>query len=173
MCRERSARRLAPLERLHLDVRARRRVRRHLRRSFRLRCILFHVRKPQFELLEHGAAFRGLAEPLMPELGDRELHLFDHQFPGTHFRLGVARLCFGFQARRLRGNHHCLQGRNVVGKRITRGRHNRLQHGLRILESAIHNMSHKVATSQPPAAATSVVASASRSLPEDSRVAPA
>jgi len=123
MCRKRSARRLSPLEGLHLDVRARRRVGRHLRRGFRLGCILLHVGKPQFELLEHDATFRGLAEPLMSEFGDRELHLFDHQFPGTHFRLGVARHCLGFQARRLRGNHHRLQGRDVIGERIRNGCH--------------------------------------------------
>jgi hypothetical protein len=28
----------------------------------------------------------------VPELGNGELHLLDHEFPGTHFCLGVARL---------------------------------------------------------------------------------
>jgi hypothetical protein len=141
MLRERSARRLEPLERLHLDVCARRRVGRDLRPGFRLRCILFHVGKPQFELLEHGATFRGLAEPLMPELGDRELHLFDHQFPGTHFRLGVARHCLGFQTRRLRGNHHRLQGRDVIGKRIRSGCHELI--AARIADLGIRNPQHE------------------------------
>ena len=70
MLRQRPARRLAPLEWRNRDLRARRRIRRQLRRGFGLRGILLHVGKLQLELLEHGAAFRGLAEPLVPELGD-------------------------------------------------------------------------------------------------------
>jgi len=50
------------------------------------------------------------------------------------------------------------------------GATDRLQHGLRILESAIHNLSQEVALSQRLAAATSVAACASRSLPEDNPV---
>jgi hypothetical protein len=30
--------------------------------------------------IKHGMPFRGLSEPLVPELFDRELHLFDQQY---------------------------------------------------------------------------------------------
>ena len=55
--RQRPARRLAPLERLHLYLRGCRRSGRQLRLGFRLRGILRHVGKLKLELLEHGAAF--------------------------------------------------------------------------------------------------------------------
>jgi hypothetical protein len=73
----------------------------------------------------------------MSELGDRELHLLDHQFPGTHFRLGVARLCLRFQTRCLRGNHHRLQDRKVVGERIRSGGHDLI--AARIADLEIRN----------------------------------
>jgi hypothetical protein len=77
MLRQRPARRLAPLERRHCDLLARRRIGRDPRRGFGLRGILFHVGELQLELLKHGAAFRGLPKLLVPQLGDRELHLLD------------------------------------------------------------------------------------------------
>ena len=122
--RQRPARRLASLERLHVDLGGCRRSGRQPRLGFRLRGILLHVGERELQLLEHGAAFRGLAEPFVPELGNRVLHLLDQELAGAHLSLGIARLGLRFQTRELRGDHHRLERRDIVGERISSGRHN-------------------------------------------------
>jgi hypothetical protein len=46
---------------------------RHLARGIRLRGIRLQIGELKLELVEQRATFRGLAEPLVPELPDREL----------------------------------------------------------------------------------------------------
>jgi hypothetical protein len=43
-----------------------------------------------------------LAEPLVPQLGNRELHLLDLEIAGAHLRLGIARLRLRLQGFGLR-----------------------------------------------------------------------
>ena len=77
MLGQRPARRLAPLERWHrrsCSARCR-----HPCRRLGLRRILFQLGELQLELIEQRAALRGLPEPLVPQLGDRELQLLDQQ----------------------------------------------------------------------------------------------
>ena len=173
MLGQRPARRLAPLEGLHLDLRLAAAAVAICAAASRLRCILLQLGKLQLELLEHGAAFRGLAEPLVPQLGDRELHLLDLSSRCTHFRLGVARHCLAHQRAALRGKHHRLQRRDVVGKRIRSGRHDAIAAQIADLARANRALIHNAALSLPPAAATCAAASASRSLPADIPAAPA
>jgi len=118
MLGQRPARRLAPMESLNLDLLARRRLRRHLRRSFGFGGVLLHVGEPQLQLLEHRTPLRGLSEPLVPQLGDRELHLLDQQRPGTCLGLEIACLRLCRQACRLRGNQHRLQALDIIRERI-------------------------------------------------------
>jgi hypothetical protein len=66
-----------------------------------------------------------LPEPLVAQLGDRELHLLDQKLPGSRFRFEIACLCLGrtlgrgrLSKRRLAGEHQRLQRRNVIGERI-------------------------------------------------------
>jgi hypothetical protein len=72
-----------------------------------------------------------LPEPLVPQLGDRELHLLDQQLAGAYLGLRIARLglrlhALGLRllARDVRGDHHRLERRDIVGERIRSGRHN-------------------------------------------------
>jgi hypothetical protein len=122
--RQRPTRRLAPLECLNRDLLARRSLGGDPRRRFGLRGIFFHVGQLQLELLEHRAAFRRLAELLVLELGDRELHLLDHELAYAHLSLGVARV-------RLRGGEglalrqdDCMRAGEIGWKRIS-GAHQR------------------------------------------------
>jgi hypothetical protein len=78
-----------------------------------------------------------LAEPLVPQPGNRELHLLDLELADAHLRLGTARLRFGLHGLRfglyglglhfpvcgLGGDHHRLERRGVVGKGIRSGWH--------------------------------------------------
>jgi hypothetical protein len=65
MIGQRSARRPAPLEAAHRDLRLRRG---DLRRRFRLRGVLLELGKRLFELLEDRAALRGLPELFVAQL---------------------------------------------------------------------------------------------------------
>jgi hypothetical protein len=62
-----------------------------------------------------------LAKSLVPELGDRELHLLDQQFADADFGLGIARFGLRFQARELCGDHYRLEGGDIVGEKISSG----------------------------------------------------
>ena len=77
MLGQRPASRPAPFERRHRHLLARRRG--HLRRRLGLRGIRLQIGQLQLELIEQRTTLRGLAEPLVPELPDRELELLDQQ----------------------------------------------------------------------------------------------
>ena len=173
MLRQRPARRLTPLERRDRDLRACRRIHCHPRRSLGLRCILLQVGKTQFELLEHGTAFRGLPVSLVLELGDRELHLLDQQLADADFGLGIARFRLRFQACDPRCDHHRLERRDIVGQRISCGRHKAIAPQIANLARSNHVLIHNVALNPPPAVATSAVAAANQSLPANIPAAPA
>jgi hypothetical protein len=81
--------------------------------------ILFQIGELKLELFEDGAALGGLAVLLVAQLGDSELHLLDQQRPRLRLGLRVPRLHLRGKARRIRGDQHRLQRRNVVGKRIS------------------------------------------------------
>ena len=84
---QRTARRLAPFERRHRYLLACRRGN-HLRRCLRLRSVLLQIGQLQLKLIEQQrTALRGLAEPLVAELPDRELELLDQQRPVLRFAL--------------------------------------------------------------------------------------
>jgi hypothetical protein len=139
-----------------------------------LRGILFHLGKRELKLLKHGMPFRGLSELLVPELFDRELHLLDQQLTGADFGLHVARLCFRLQARRLRGDHHRLERRDVVGERISGGRHKAIAAHMADLASLNRRPIHNVAQdsfSPQLAGARCAAAAANRFLPTNIRVA--
>ena len=73
--------------------------------------------KLQFELIEQLAAtFGGLPVLLAPQLGN-------HQLQMRHHRLGTGGTCLCFLARGAFGGQRCLQGDDVVGQVLGRGRH--------------------------------------------------
>jgi hypothetical protein len=130
MLGQRPARRLAPLECLHRDPLAPRRIGGDPCRGFGLSGIFFHVGKLKLELLEHDAAFRRLPILLVPQLRDRELHLLDQQLPSTDFGFGVTRLRLRLQARGLRGgkrltlrDDQCMRAGEISRKRISGAHH--------------------------------------------------
>ena len=117
MLGQRTARRLAPLERWHRDLLGCR----QLRRGLGLRRILFQVGKLQLKLIEQRATLRGLSELFVPQLLDRELELLDQQRP---------RLGFGFRGqagRSLRAQHR-LQRDHIIGERIVGAHRNEENH---------------------------------------------
>jgi len=171
--RQRTARRLAPFEGADLDLLARRRRGGELSRSLGLRCILLHIGKLQLELLKHGAAFRGLPEPLVLELGDRELHLLDQQRTMAGFGFGVLRLCLRNNQRLALRQDHRMRSRQIVRQGIRSRRHAAIAAQIADLARPNRALIHNAAFSRPPAAATCVVASASRSLPANIPAAPA
>jgi hypothetical protein len=118
MLRQRTPRRLAPLERRHSDLLCQHR---HLGGGVSLRRILFQIGKLEFELVKQCATFRRLSELTMPQLFDRELELLDQQ------RLSLS---FGFRSQprgALRAQHR-LQCGDIVRKRIIGAHHQRLNH---------------------------------------------
>ena len=76
MLGQRPARRLAPGKALH-----RHRLRigwpGHIHRGLGLRAIFLELEQLQLQLVEQRAALRRLAEPLVPQPGDRKLQLLD------------------------------------------------------------------------------------------------
>ena len=94
MLGQRTTRRLAPVEAAHLDLLSSRH--RHLFRGRRgLGCVLLEIGQLQLELLERRAMLRGLTELRMPQLGNGELQLLDHQrtILRLTLRRGGLRLC--------------------------------------------------------------------------------
>ena len=60
----------------------------HLRPYLRLRSVRLQIGQLQLELIEQQrTALRGLAEPIVSELPDRELELLDQQRPVLRFAL--------------------------------------------------------------------------------------
>ena len=160
---QRTARRLAPLERWHRDLLGCR----QLRRGLGLRRILFQVGKLQLKLIEQRATLRGLSELLVPQLLDRELELLDQQCP---------RLGFGFrrQAGRSLGAQHRLQRDHIVGERIVGAHRPKRITIRRSLSGLTIVLSIQIAAiSRPLVGATYVAASASRCLPAGSQAGPA
>src|SRR5208282_298446 len=78
MLRQRTASRPAPFERRHRRLLARRRGC-YLSRRVRLRRIRLQIGELKLELIEQRTTFRGLAEPIVSELPDRELELLNQQ----------------------------------------------------------------------------------------------
>ena len=118
MNRQRTARRLFAFEPAHLDRIDARRLRRDLGRCFGFGGGLFQVGKLQLELLDQRAALGRLSEPLMPQLGDRELQLRNLERPRMRLCFSTARLRFRLDPSRAFGDQHRLQRRNVVRQRI-------------------------------------------------------
>jgi hypothetical protein len=73
---QRTACRPPTFERCHSYLLARRHSC-HLRRRLGLRRIRFQIGQLQLELIEQGTTLRGLAEPIVLELPNRELELLD------------------------------------------------------------------------------------------------
>src|SRR5262245_24069544 len=109
LLRQGPARRLPPLERRHLYPVARRG---HPGCRLRLRGILLQIGQLKLELIQQCAAFRGLAEPLVPQLPDRVFELLDQQ-------RAVLRFTFRSEARRTLGNEHRLQRLDIIRQRIS------------------------------------------------------
>jgi hypothetical protein len=80
--------RLAALEGVDRRGRSALSVRRD-RRSLELGRALLQLLERERELLEPGAALRGRAEALVPELGDAELELLDLKLERDAHRLGL------------------------------------------------------------------------------------
>jgi hypothetical protein len=74
MFRQRPARRLAPLEASHFDLRL---GSGHLRRRLGLGGIFLQIRQRQLELFQDRAPLGGLAEPVVAQLGDCVLEFLD------------------------------------------------------------------------------------------------
>ena len=101
------ARRPAPLERRYGHA-----LRRgDLFQRLRLSPFFLQFEQLQLELVEQRAALRGLAEPLVPQLGDLLLELLDLQHLIAHLR--AMRLPLRQQ--------HRLEGLDVVGERFGSG----------------------------------------------------
>ena len=120
MLGQRAARRPAPLEAAHRDLRL---CRCDLRRRFGLRGVFLQLGKRQFELLEDRAALRGLPELLAPQFGDRVLELLDQQRAvlGLAFRRAGARL--RRQQRLVLGDDHRVRRGKIGWQRINGKRH--------------------------------------------------
>ena len=161
---QRTARRLAPLERRHRD----RLGCRQLRRGLGLRRILFQVGKLQLKLIEQRATLRGLSELFVPQLLDRELELLDQQCPRLGF--GFA-LPSGPLAPRAAWPSGCS---TIVGERIVGAHRTQENHNTPALSGPTIVLSIQIAAiSRPLVGATSVAASASRCLRAGSQAAPA
>jgi hypothetical protein len=98
MLGQRPPRRFAPFEGLHRNLLTRRRSRGHLRRRLGLRRILLQIGELKLKLIEQHPAFRGLPEPLVPQLPDRVLELLDQE--RTVLRLALCRRLAGRGGRR-------------------------------------------------------------------------
>ena len=117
MLGQRTASRPAPFERPHHHHLARR-PGCHLGHGLRLRRIRLQIGQLQLELVEQHTTFRGLAEPIVSELPDRELELLDQQRPAL--RLALCRR--GSQFSRTQGlalgNDQRMRTRKISRKRI-------------------------------------------------------
>ena len=114
MLRQRTARRLAAIERLHGHARHRGRLAR-LRRSLGLRLVFLELEQLQLELVEQRATLRRLAEPLVPQLGDRVPQLLDLETASLGLVLGRRGARFGQPQRRALRHDQRLQRVDVVG----------------------------------------------------------
>ena len=170
---QRTARRSAPFERRHHDLLARRRGC-DLRRRLGLRSIRLQIGELKLELIEQRTTLRGLAEPIVPQLPDRELELLDQQRPV----LGLAlRRCAPYLGRTQR---LALRDDERMRTRKSSGSESSMRHATMKSQSrcicerqAIDAVIHNAAINPPPAVARSVAASASRCLRANSRAAPA
>jgi hypothetical protein len=77
-----------------------------------LRGILLQISQLKLELIQQRATFRGLTEPLMPQLADRVFELLDQQRT-------VLRFALRGDACRTLGNEHRLQRLDIIGQRIS------------------------------------------------------
>ena len=159
MLGQRPARRLAPLESLAPSIFSRPPLRCHLRRRLGLGRVLFEVGELQLELLEERAALRGLAEPLVAQLGDRELQLLDQQRRRASASACAPSRCAS-RAARLRGSIIAFSVVDIIGKRIGGAHHRKMESQRRCACANPRSCSRFTiaAISRPLAAATSAAA---------------
>ena len=120
MLGQRPARRLASLEAAHRNLRL---CRGQLRHGLRLRGIFFQLGKPQLELLQERAPFRGLSELLVPQLGNRVFELLDQQGAMFRFALQHARSRLSSNECGARLDNHCMRSSQISRKRISHRSH--------------------------------------------------
>ena len=167
MLGQRPARRLAPLERRHIDCCARRGCRDPCRRLGLPRHLLPSSASCSSSCSSSAPRSDGLAEPLVPQLGDRELELLDQH-------RAVLRFALRRQPCGALGHEHRLQRRDIVGQRIVNAHRRRENHRtICVSDPTIRASIHNAAISRPPAAARCAAAAASRCLRADSPAAPA
>ncbi len=107
----------APFERRHRHLLARRRGC-YLSRRVRLRGIRLQIGELKLKLIEQRTTFRGLAEPIVSKLPDRELELLDQQRPVLGLALRRGRpLLRRTQCLTLRDDER-MRARKVGWKRI-------------------------------------------------------
>ena len=164
MLGQRPARRLAPLDDPDRNLLARRRCR-HLRGRLSRGGILLQLGERKLELLEDGAPFGGLSEPLMPQLGNRVLELLDQQRAELRLTLERAGARLGRKQRFAGRNDHRVRGGEVGRERISAGRHV-------ATESQSAWLGNREGVTPLLADATSAAADASRCLPTDIPAAP-
>ena len=117
MLREGTASRSAPFERRHHHLLARR----HgcdLRQHLGLRSIRLQIGELKLELIEQRTTLRGLAEPIVPQLPDRELELLDQQRPVLGLALRRRGAYLGRTQRLALRDDERMRTRKVGRKRI-------------------------------------------------------
>ena len=139
--------------------------RRHPRRRLGLRGVLFQVGELKLELLEQRAALRGLAEPLVPQLGDRELELLDQQRAVcASLSAAVALACAALSACRWAMISACA-AREVVGKRIIGAHRQQWNHNTRLCVRAGESHLDSQCRDQPAACGRQVCCGIRQSMP--------
>jgi hypothetical protein len=169
MLGQRTASRPAPLERRHHHLR---RHGGHLGRRVSLRRIRLQIGQLQLELIEQRTTFRGLAEPIVSKLPDRDLELLDQQRPVLCLALRRRRSQFSRTEGLALGDDERMRARKIGRKRIINAHRQRWNHKPMRLRTRNRVVIHNAAISRPPVAARSVAASANRCLPAGSRAAP-
>ena len=90
----------------------------HLGHGLRLRGIRLQIGQLQLELIEQRTTFRGLAEPIVSELRDRELELLDQQRPVLRLALRRRRSLFSRTQGLALRNDERMRARKIGWKRI-------------------------------------------------------
>ena len=170
--RQRPARRLAAIERLHGHARGLGWPAR-LCRSLGLSLIFLELEQLQLELVEQRTTFRRLAEPLVPQPGDHVAQLLDLQAPSLGLVLGRRGARFGQPQRRTLCHDQRLQRVDVVRQGLSgRSRHSAIVAPPATEATSLTPAKSSCRISLQPAAAMSCPAGASRCLPAGSRAAP-
>ena len=144
----------------------------YLGRRVRLRRIRLQIGQLQLELVEQRTTFRGLAEPIVSELPDRELELLDQQRPVLRLALRHRGSHFSRTRGLALGNDERMRARKIGRKRIINAHRQRWNHKPMCLRTRNLVVIYNAAISRPLAVARSVAASASQYLPAGSPAAP-